>query len=97
MRVRTIVIEFTGACIHEVPTQLGLVVQLEVLNVPQHLLSGLEVHLLLLPWLLPREVVCHRSVPRRLVFVERHGRLRLFCRHFFGVLLLYIPPDIVPE
>ena len=50
--VGAILIEFTGACFHEIAAQLRLVVELEVLNVSKHLLSRLKLHLLLLPWLL---------------------------------------------
>ena len=45
--ISAIVIELAETSLHEVPAQLCLVIQFEVLNVSQHLLSGLKVHLLL--------------------------------------------------
>ena len=95
--VGAVFIEFASARIHEISAQLRLVIELEVLDVPQHLLSRLEMHLLLLSRFLAGQVVSHDSVPGRLVFVKLHGLLRIVHRHFFGVLLLYISPDIGPE
>lgn len=63
MSIGTVLIEFAGAALHEIAAQLSLVIELEVLNVSKHLLSRLEMHLLLLPRFLARLVVSHGAVP----------------------------------
>lgn len=100
--VGAVIIEFAIARIHEISAQLCLVIELEVLDVAQHLLSRLKMHLLLLSRLLAGQVVSHDSVPASvnpmlLVMSVQYCLLGIFYRHFFGVLLLYISPDVGPE
>ena len=57
MRVGAILIELARPALHEVPAQLSLVIQLEVLNVSQLLLTRLKIHLLLFSWFFSRKIV----------------------------------------
>lgn len=57
MRVGAILVELARPAFHEVPAQLSLVIQLEVLNVSKHLLTRLKMHLFLFSWFLSRKIV----------------------------------------
>lgn len=68
MSISAIITELAKPGLHEVSAQLCPVIQFEVLNVSQHLLTGLEVHLLLFSCLLAGRLVVEPGV-----LVERYG------------------------
>ena len=98
--VSTILIEFTWTTFHEIPTQLRLVIELEVLDVSQHLLARLKMHLLLLPRLLftghaIKSQCC--LMPGGNIVVAKQHFFGIFHGHLLRILLLNISPDVVPE